>query len=523
MKITKALAFTGILGILTSLISGCAQTAATSVVSTYTTNASETTKTIPAVTTNTSIIASPTHPSITTTSALPSSSVYPTVQIALQPDKAGINIPADFLGVSYEAPVLAGNYFDTNNNVYINLLHNLGEGVLRFGGNSVEFTYWSRTPGKTFPNSRAVLLPSDLDRLFAFANKTNWHVILGLNLGANNPTMAADEAAYAWQVGKNSITGFEVGNEPDLYARNGLRSTTYTYTDFHQEFTRYLQSIQVKIPNAPIAGPVTAYNYEWFSTFLKDEKNNVALSTQHLYPLSASSALKPTDASYATIDKLLSAAAAQRTINSIQQFENAAKANNLPLRYAETNSASSGGKDGVSNAFASALWGADYLFNLAENGVVGVNFHGGFSTHGYTPIGLDKNNQYTAMPLYYAMLLFHDAAQGRIIPLDMNTAANVTAHAVLGNDGTLHLVIINKDATEACNAQINPGKSYSRAGALRLTAPSLESQNGVTFGGSAVAPDGTWSGGEEETVTQNSTGYHIVVSAASAVAITFRE
>ena len=179
--------------------------------------------------------------------------------------------------------------------------------------------------------------------------------------------MAADEAAYAWQVGQNSIIGFEVGNEPDLYSRNGLRPTTYAYSDFRQEFTKYLQSIRGKVPNAPIAGPVTAYNYDWFSNFMKDEKTNLVLGTQHLYPLSASSTLKPTDASYATIDKLLSASITLHTINSIQQFESIAKANNIPLRYAETNSASSGGKDGVSNAFASALWGTDYLFNLAEN------------------------------------------------------------------------------------------------------------------------------------------------------------
>jgi hypothetical protein len=521
MKKTTILTLVGLFGTLASLISGCAQMSPTTTTSIYTLSAFTTTKPSTTTTPTSSIASLPVSP-VTTTTSLPSPLVYPTLQIKLHPDNPGPTIPSDFLGFSFEDPVLAGDYFDVNNNVYINLLRNLGDGVLRFGGNSVEFTYWSRITGTTFPSSRAVLVPSDLDRLFAFTAKTNWHVIFGLNLGANNPGMAADEAAYAWQVGQNSIIGFEVGNEPDLYSRNGLRPTTYVYSDFRQEFTKYLQSIRGKVPNAPIAGPVTAYNYDWFSNFMKDEKTNLVLGTQHLYPLSASSTLKPTDASYATIDKLLSASITLHTINSIQQFESIAKANNIPLRYAETNSASSGGKDGVSNAFASALWGTDYLFNLAENGVVGANFHGGFSTHGYTPIGLDKNNQYVAMPLYYGMLLFHDVAQGRTVPVELNTTINVTAHAVLGNDGALRLVIINKDANQTVNADINPGKSYSGASASRLTAPSLDATTGITFGGNSVRADGTWTADEEEMVTQNGPGYHIVVPSASAVVITFR-
>jgi hypothetical protein len=462
-----------------------------------------------------------TSPSTVLTTPLPTSPLYPTVQIALHPNNPGLTIPSNFMGFSYEDTVLAGNYFNINNSVYINLLNNLGTGVLRFGGNSVEYTYWSRTLGTTFPNAKAVLTPTNLDQLFAFTNKTNWQVIFGLNLGANNPAMAADEAAYAWQVGQNSIIGFEIGNEPDLYPSNGLRASTYNYTDFQSDFDSYLQAIRGQVPKAPIVGPDTADNLNWFSDFLKDEKNNLALASQHRYPLSANPALTPNDASYATIDKLLSAATTQNTINSIQQFESAAKANNISLRYDETNSASSGGKDGVSNVFASALWGADYLFDLAENGVVGANFHGGFSTSNYTPIEFN-NNQYTAMPLYYAMLLFHTVAQGKVVPVDINTNVNVTAHAVLGNDGALSLVIINKDANQTVNAEISPGQLYGEALASRLTAPSLESQTGITFAGSSISADGTWSPVEQEKVNKNGSDYQIVVPAASAVVVSFK-
>ena len=384
MRKSRIFTFIGLFGITASLISGCAQIDTTLSASISTpVNVSTILSTTPTSTTTTSVstvtnLTPPTTMATTssiTTSRLPTSPLYPTVQIALHPNNPGLAIPSNFLGFSYEDTVLAGNYFNLDNNVYINLLNNLGPGVLRFGGNSVEHTYWSRIPGTTFPNAKAVLSPSDLDQLFAFANKIGWHVIFGLNLGVDNPTMAADESSYAWQVGQSSIIGFEVGNEPDLYSGNRLRPSTYNYTDFQADFDSYLQAIRGQVPNAPIVGPDTADNLTWFSDFLKDEKNNLVLGTQHRYPLSANPALTPNDAAYATIDKLLSATTTQNTIKSIQQFEAAAKANRIPLRYDETNSASSGGKNGVSNVFASALWGADYLFDLAENGVVGANFH----------------------------------------------------------------------------------------------------------------------------------------------------
>ena len=46
----------------------------------------------------------------------------------------------------------------------------------------------------------------------------------------------------------------------------------------------------------------------------------------------------------------------------------------LPFRLAETNSCYQGGKRGVSDTFASALWGADLMYQLATAGGVGHQF-----------------------------------------------------------------------------------------------------------------------------------------------------
>ncbi len=47
----------------------------------------------------------------------------------------------------------------------------------------------------------------------------------------------------------------------------------------------------------------------------------------------------------------------------------------LPFRVDELNSVACGGKRGVSDTFASALWAVDSLFEMARVGVSGVNFH----------------------------------------------------------------------------------------------------------------------------------------------------
>ena len=42
------------------------------------------------------------------------------------------------------------------------------------------------------------------------------------------------------------------------------------------------------------------------------------------------------------------------------------------------------GKQGVSNTFASALWGAELMYQVATRGGIGINFHGG-GCGWYTP------------------------------------------------------------------------------------------------------------------------------------------
>jgi hypothetical protein len=444
-------------------------------------------------------------------------------QVTVHPDRPGMAIPADFLGLSYEKSVLADAHFRPDNAEMVNLCRNLGGAVLRLGGNRVDTTYWLHLPaGKTHMPSNSVpqvIGKPALDNLYGFAQACGWRVIHGLNLAANDPAMAADEAAYALYVGGRSVLAFEIGNEPDYFAKHDLRPGTYGYDQYRGEVGAEIAAILARSPQAPLAGPATAESPAWFDSFVTDFHRQLALATSHAYCLS-SRTKDPQSPRFSTVENLLGEKARTNLLARIGKSVEAARAAGVPFRMAEGNSVSNGGTDGVSDEFASALWGADFLFNLAELGAVGVNFHGGFKDHGYTPLSF-SGGHYRAHPLYYGMLLFHQAARGRVLPVECQSPANVTAHAVLGDDGKLRVVVLNLDLARPVTASVSPGMACTKAGIIRLAAPSISSKDAVTLAGSSVGKDGTWTPRSGEPVPAVEGKWQVSLPAASGALLTF--
>ncbi len=449
-----------------------------------------------------------------------------------------MKIPADFLGFSCEKKILSRDCFQPQNTALIRLFQYLGPGVLRIGGHAVESTFWSAgdsgplkamANGKGYePEEPVTLGPRSIDGLFGFAKESGWRVIYGLNLGANRPDMAAEEAAYALQAGGAAVLALEVGNEPNLFSRNGksakndardlkllvLRDGKYTYERFRAEFEAYYRAIVAKSPHAPFAGPGTTKTCDWVPGFARDFKGRVALITSHTYPLSAKEE-DPKSPRFASIENLLSTNIEEDWLPKLK----AATAAGLPWRLGECNTASGGGKPGVSNVFVAALWCADFLFKVAERGGAGVNLHGGFTPGRYSPIYF-LNGEYHPAPIYYGMLLFRQAAQGRVLPVDCQTLAKLTAHAVLGDDHKLRVVLINKDLTQPVRATIVAGPLHTKAHVVRLCAPSPTSAEGVTLAGSAIAKDGTWSPQPAEVVLCANGHYDVTLPLSSAAMVT---
>jgi hypothetical protein len=197
----------------------------------------------------------------------------------------------------------------------------------------------------------------------------------------------------------------------------------------------------------------------------------------------------------------------------------AAKAAGMRYRLAECNSVSNGGRTGVSDTFVAALWATDFLFSVAERGADGINFHCNLKPGSYSPISWSKTeSRYVAHPLYHAMLAFKEAGRGRILPTNVKGAANVTAHATLGADGKIRVLLTNKDLTKAVVAHLTTGRTQGTV--TRLLAPAADAKNGITFAGAATGDDGKWAAKASEPLGGAGTDVTVALPAGSAAVVT---
>ena len=176
------------------------------------------------------------------------------VTITLPAQAAGRTVPAGFLGFSFEFQAVrayTGSDPAAINPVLEQLIRNLTPGqapVLRIGGDSTDQTY-APGPGVDPPSYLSyALTPSWLQTTGALARDLGAKLIMGLNLVANQPALAATEARdYIQYFGRSAIEAFEIGNEPNIYKQItvthpvlGLplraRPQSFKYPDFRRQF-----------------------------------------------------------------------------------------------------------------------------------------------------------------------------------------------------------------------------------------------------------------------------------------------
>jgi hypothetical protein len=193
---------------------------------------------------------------------------------------------------------------------------------------------------------------------------------------------------------------------------------------------------------------------------------------------------------------------------STARYMSAVRASHIRFRMDETNSVSCGGREGVSDTFASALWAVQYIVRNMAAGVSGINFHGDpANCGGYAPLCARTPAQLaggllSARPEWYALLLARaligDRPVRTIVTPQRSPAVpgrpDVSVTALLARGRRMHVVIVNDDPPAAGSAlvQLHVPARFRRASILALTAPSPQARSGVTLGGRSVAADGSW-------------------------------
>lgn len=401
----------------------------------------------------------------------------------------GITMPENFTGLSYESAQLAHpEFFSPQNAGLAAIFTRLNKrGVLRLGGNTSEFTKWSETdvsgettlPAAVNPDtgqrekSSAVITPHAIRNLRGYLDATGWDCIYGLNLGHGTPEQAAQEAKFVAATLGPKLIALQIGNEPNLYGKH-FRPAGYSFADYIAEWKTFAAAVRKAVPGAKFAGPDVAGQSEWIVEFAKQHSPDTVMLTGHYYAEGP-----PTDPRM-NIDYLLHPT--PQLMHDIPLVMQAAREAKLPYRMAEGNSCYWGGKPGVSDAFASALWSGDYLLQVAQAGYSGVNFHGG-GNGVYTPIAGDAVTGFTARPVFYGMQLATEFEGATFLETKMKTdGANVTAYAA-EQHGSLLIAFFNKDSSSV-------SLSVGRHGLVAvgtpsrtrlLTAPAIDSKQGVQF------------------------------------------
>ncbi|HEV2424550.1 MAG TPA: hypothetical protein VGZ29_06965 [Terriglobia bacterium] len=428
------------------------------------------------------------------------------VTLTIPSEAAGPHIPEDYVGLAYEAQqLLDAKFFSAENTGLMRQFKALSpRGVLRLGGNTNEFDWWKPTPESPEPEHpptrevvgepKAQYYPVTAEavrHLAGFLRATGWTCLYGIGMGTNTPERAAMEAEYVAKTLGDRLQYFQIGNEADLFRRHLRDPKTWNAKTYLDEWLAMARAITKAVPEARFGMPDVAGNVSWLTEIAGiwpsiPNSPRVTALTHHYY--FGGPATNPE----VSIPNLLKPATMARVQKTADTATTAAGKMGVRVRMTEGNTCYRGGKPGVSDVFAAALWSADYSLLLASNNYSGVNLQGGsgksvanavggflpgdvmlkdagatpaeiasYPHPFYTPIAT-FGSRYTLEPVAYGLKFVGALCGARLVKADLTSpiqAAGVdgTAYAAKLPGGAMTVVILNKDAVRGLDLTLDFG------------------------------------------------------------------
>jgi hypothetical protein len=359
-------------------------------------------------------------------------------------------------------------------------LRALGSPSLRLGGDSQDLA------GPTAAYHYFVP-PSFWTTLGCLARETGVPITVGLNF-AEGP--AADELttiAAAEQAIPASQLSFSLGNEPDLYGISHIlpnergfivpayRHSPWTAGAYASEWA----SRRAMLGQIPIEGPDLA-GIGWrvrIARLMAADPPDVM--TVHAYPtVACGSAGAPTTAA-----RLLSVHASVGLVEKYRWLLAAARAAHRPAVISESNSASCGGKPGVSDTPVAGVWAARYVVAALLAGFEQVRFHTAGTS--YDSLAFKANGAVAIRPLGHALLFLH-----RWIPPGSRISSPVPGRGSSRDPGILAATVSRGTHTSMIVSSFSP-KSISfpidvPGASGRLRTDTLTTASAIETGGSVA-------------------------------------
>jgi hypothetical protein len=365
---------------------------------------------------------------------------------------------------------------------------------VRIGGDSTDESVWVPSPSPLPTNDTFRLSIKDIIAYASVVPLWNGTISPGLNFREpHNPMYAlahlkALVSNMKWADQGGILEAIEIGNEPDLYWKYGVRNSSFTYANYDEQFSGYLSAITPMLPSQKrIQGATFCCFYEGnISSYMREHRTQLSSFSQHQYSLRNCGHPKTNPN---TIFDLLNNSASTDHAAHVSRFVKMADRYHIPYFIGEGNSVACGGQWNVSDTMAAALWAIDTLFEHASVGVQRWNFHmgpdGAYSGILYPHIKHRDTPQ--VQPLYYAMLLASHAIANQTVVLQTeqkSTNSLIKAHAVRDMNNNVRVVLVHKfpNATSASEVCISLDGDFEASGTLtRLLAPSAHSTSGLTF------------------------------------------
>ncbi|MGZ6695964.1 MAG: hypothetical protein ACXVFL_09995 [Solirubrobacteraceae bacterium] len=435
------------------------------------------------------------------------------ITAAIDPAHPGPLVARSFVGLSIEYPSLLAYAGPAGHpdGAFAALLRTLARAqrappALRIGGNSADRAWWNPAGAPRPPSVRIDLGHRWLAALAALEHRVHAPLTLTLDLALQRPAnaLALARAAQA-ALPAGTLRALEIGNEPDIYGRRmptgaGVlgpspfpRLGRYTRARYVRDVARYARALAggLSRPPAVVAGGFAGTAWQRTVPLLLHRHRGAAQRVAiHAYPLFGCGRRRG-----GSVAGLLSDAAARAPARQVLRALALNRAPPAAVRVAELNSVACGGRAGVSDTFAAALWSADALFGLARTGVSGVNVHT-FAGARYAPFTVARVHGrwlVRVRPEYSGLLLFARATPYpcRLLPVRMPAAGALGVWATAGSRGTVRVVAVNRSpsATRALTLVVR-GRRGAAARAVLLRAPSAAARAAVTLGGRSIGTDG---------------------------------
>ncbi|KAF8644981.1 hypothetical protein AX16_008155 [Volvariella volvacea WC 439] len=380
----------------------------------------------------------------------------------------GIQQSGSFMGFSIEMSVVnqvLGRNASHIQVPFLNLMANLqqrsGHVLIRVGGNTQDFAVLvdslpdgqmieKDVSGVSNPTQTPPLVftPELLYMLRNISSLVDVRWFLGIPFNdTSNFRLGIAEAGEA--ILGDYLLGYQVANEPDLYARHDHRPDTYGPQDYFNEFGSLVEAMKndAKITrNDLLIGPnIASADWQpddvWNTGFIDTYSSSLAfLSVEH-YPTDNCFAQfgvgTPRDAqdlfpTFLTHDSPTNLVAPYLSSTALAQEKG------KKFLMMETNTGSCGGFAGLSDSFGAALWGLDFGLKMASSGFSAGLMHVGGQNVFYNPFTPPPTNQstfhqWTIGPIYYSSLVMAEmlGASNQSQVLDLPTPGNFTpAYAI---------------------------------------------------------------------------------------------